>query len=208
MMSDPDPHPPRFRRRLGVFALQLLLVITGLVLLEVGLRGYFRFRGKPYDPEETLKQVQHFPRVNHEFLPKEAVNQAGAESAALDALSLHPYLGWDANVGFDQIDRDNHEEHTGESLGAWSILVVGGSVAAGFSGDEDATNAVSLILSSSPEIPRRRSKFMNLGRGGYKEPQQINFVVYLLSLGFKPDIVLNIDGFNEVALGNNNKFEG
>jgi hypothetical protein len=29
-------------------------------------------------------------------------------------------------------------------------------------------------------------------------------VAYLLSLGFQPDLVLNIDGFNECALANTN----
>lgn len=41
---------------------------------------------------------------------------------------------------------------------------------------------------------------VNLANGGYKQPQQLLALAYLLSLGAEFDIVINIDGFNEVAL--------
>jgi len=41
---------------------------------------------------------------------------------------------------------------------------------------------------------------VNLAMGGYKQPQQLLALTYLLSLGAKFDLVINIDGFNEVAL--------
>jgi len=41
---------------------------------------------------------------------------------------------------------------------------------------------------------------VNLANGGYKQPQQLMILAYLLSLGAEFDIVINIDGFNEVAL--------
>jgi hypothetical protein len=41
---------------------------------------------------------------------------------------------------------------------------------------------------------------MNFAMGGYKQPQQMLCLAYLLSLGYHFDIVVNIDGFNEVAL--------
>ena len=41
--------------------------------------------------------------------------------------------------------------------------------------------------------------FVNLALGGYKQPQQLMTLAYLLSLGAEFDVILNIDGFNEVA---------
>ena len=41
---------------------------------------------------------------------------------------------------------------------------------------------------------------MNLAIGGHKQPQQLMTVTYLLAQGVEFDIILNIDGFNEVAL--------
>jgi hypothetical protein len=39
-----------------------------------------------------------------------------------------------------------------------------------------------------------------LALGGFKQPQQLMALNYFLALGERPDAVLNIDGFNEVAL--------
>jgi len=36
---------------------------------------------------------------------------------------------------------------------------------------------------------------------GYKQPQQLLVLSYFLSIGQPFDMVMNIDGFNEVALG-------
>ncbi|MEP7340312.1 MAG: hypothetical protein ABI977_21445 [Acidobacteriota bacterium] len=41
---------------------------------------------------------------------------------------------------------------------------------------------------------------LNFSSGGYKQPQQLLILGYLLSLGAEFDIVINLDGFNEVVL--------
>ncbi|MFB8796602.1 MAG: hypothetical protein U7126_20815 [Microcoleus sp.] len=47
---------------------------------------------------------------------------------------------------------------------------------------------------------------MSFATGGYKQPQQLLILNYFLALGQELDMVVNIDGFNEVALSNlNNK---
>src|SRR4030095_13628597 len=43
---------------------------------------------------------------------------------------------------------------------------------------------------------------------GYKQPQQLLVLSYFLSIGQTFDLVLNIDGFNEVALGSLNNERG
>jgi hypothetical protein len=43
---------------------------------------------------------------------------------------------------------------------------------------------------------------------GYKQPQQLLVLAYFLSLGQSYDLVINIDGFNEVALGSLNAARG
>src|SRR5690606_21695101 len=44
------------------------------------------------------------------------------------------------------------------------------------------------------------SRVVTLALGGYKQPQQVMAVNWLLSLGARVDVVVNVDGFNEVAL--------
>ena len=63
-------------------------------------------------------------------------------------------------------------------------------------------------LQSYPEFADREIVVLNFGNGGYKQPQQLLILSYFLALGQELDLVINIDGFNEVALSNlNNKAE-
>jgi len=55
-------------------------------------------------------------------------------------------------------------------------------------------------LKKYPEYSNKEIKLVMIGMGGWKQPQQLLTLTYLLSLGAEFDIVVNIDGFNEVAL--------
>ena len=86
------------------------------------------------------------------------------------------------------------------------IGVFGGSVANNFAVDEYKNQRLSEKLRSYPEFADREIVVLNFGNGGYKQPQQLLILNYFLALGQELDLVLNIDGFNEVALSNlNNK---
>src|SRR5262249_23951485 len=78
------------------------------------------------------------------------------------------------------------------------VGILGGSVACQFA--VNGTARLEAELSKSSEFANRRLIFVNLALGGYKQPQQLMTLAYLLSLGAEFDLVLNIDGFNEVAL--------
>jgi len=78
------------------------------------------------------------------------------------------------------------------------IAVVGGSVAQGF-----AAAGLPVVIEQLQRDPAYAGKeivAVDLAVGGYKQPQQLMTLTYLLTLGFEFDVVLNIDGFNEVAL--------
>ncbi|MBD1812028.1 hypothetical protein NDA07_18520 [Microcoleus vaginatus DQ-U2] len=86
------------------------------------------------------------------------------------------------------------------------IGVFGGSVANNFALDEYINKILSKKLQSYPEFADREIVVLNFGNGGYKQPQQLLILNYFLALGQELDLVINIDGFNEVALSNlNNK---
>ena len=78
------------------------------------------------------------------------------------------------------------------------VAVLGGSVACYFA--VNGTRRLEADLARSPEFAGKRFVFVNLAIGGYKEPQQLMTLAYLMTLGAQFDLVLNIDGFNEVAL--------
>jgi hypothetical protein len=84
------------------------------------------------------------------------------------------------------------------------IGVFGGSVANNFTVDEYRYQILSKKLQIYPEFADREIVVLNFGNGGYKQPQQLLILNYFLALGQELDLVINIDGFNEVALSNLN----
>lgn len=126
--------------------------------------------------------------------------------------AIHPYLGWVLNpdlhapqdAGARQIainrfgfvdDGDTVYKRTPDRL---LVGIVGGSVAQNVSVQSDST--LRRILESSPEMQERKVQFVRLALAGHKQPQQLMNLSYLLALGGELDVLINIDGYNEVAL--------
>lgn len=75
------------------------------------------------------------------------------------------------------------------------VLLVGGSVAGQL---ESAQSRFAAVVASA--AAGRQVVVVNLAHGGYKQPQQLQLLAYLLSLGAHADVVVNLDGYNEVVL--------
>jgi hypothetical protein len=124
---------------------------------------------------------------------------------------LHPYLGFVMEPGsqlpdqrFDEAAAQYGFTRSFEPLfhqpdpGLFVVGVVGGSVANIF-----ATTGVRALreeLRKSPQVAGKRIAVVNAAVPGFKQPQQLLTLSYLLALGAHFDLVLAIDGFNEVAL--------
>lgn len=80
------------------------------------------------------------------------------------------------------------------------VAVVGGSVAQQVACHGRPDPLLDAALESLPRFRGRDVWVLNLAAGGYKQPQQLMVVTYLLSLGAHFDVVVNLDGFNEVTL--------
>ncbi len=78
------------------------------------------------------------------------------------------------------------------------IGITGGSVACFFA--INGTKRLEEALAQDPRFAGKQFVFVNLALPGYKQPQQLMTLAYLLSLGAEFDMIVNIDGFNEVAL--------
>ena len=115
---------------------------------------------------------------------------------------LHPYTGFNILPALSLISLEAEYFRKPESESTFDILLLGGSVASAFGRYGTATLVEA--LQRDPRFENRRIKIMQHGRASFKQPQQINNLVYLLSLGFKPDAVINLDGFNEVAVAYTN----
>ena len=78
------------------------------------------------------------------------------------------------------------------------VGVVGGSVAVHFT--EKGSPELERLLKKVPAFADKEFAFLPLCYGGFKQPQQLMTVSYLLARGGELDILINLDGFNEVAL--------
>jgi len=141
----------------------------------------------------------------------EIVTQRGKTLAAIPGLEQpearkgripHPYVGWDEKNRLEQIAVETQYFRAPEADDRFEVLIVGGSVA-GLVGQLGA-RGLGEALSADPRLADRRIRVMSHGRGSFKQPQQATLISFLLSLGYRPDVILNVDGFNEVALGMDN----
>ncbi|AMV37179.1 SGNH/GDSL hydrolase family protein [Planctomyces sp. SH-PL62] len=99
-----------------------------------------------------------------------------------------------SNFGYVDDKDPIHKREPGKLI----VGIFGGSVASYF-----GVNGVSRLeqaLRRSPEFADKKFVFVNAALGGYKQPQQLTTLAYLTALGAEFDLVVNIDGFNEVAL--------
>jgi hypothetical protein len=78
------------------------------------------------------------------------------------------------------------------------VALTGGSVA--HQVYELASGRLKEELAKVPRFQGREVVIAGLCLGGYKQPQQLMILNYLLSLGGEFDVVINLDGFNEVAI--------
>ncbi len=183
--------------------LKLIAIVFGLVLgfiaLEMFSLAYFALTegGLFYAAERSAPDL-----AGAEVAPGEGIEQR-----------LHPYFGFVKKASPDQ-DVNNHGfaaapyDYPFERQNEDQVLVgvFGGSVAAGFVRNGQAR----LIerLQQHPAFQGKEIVLLSFAQGGYKQPQQLLALSYYLATGQELDMVINLDGFNEVALsGRNNAFD-
>ena len=156
---------------------------------------------------------------------------AQAEQRALTGGALHPYFGLTHRPGlpFD-VPEDLRPRAAGQppptpartnNFGfvsttdypirrttGWQFFVgiFGGSVALWFC--QVGADRLFDQLRKSPALAGREIVPVCLAHEGYKQPQQLLVLSYFLSLGQPFDLVIKLDGFNEVALGALNDLRG
>jgi hypothetical protein len=86
------------------------------------------------------------------------------------------------------------------------VGIFGGSVGAWFC--EVGAGRLAATLAKAPAFQGREVVPLCFSHEGYKQPQQLLILSYFLSIGQALDVVVNIDGFNEVALSPLNDARG
>ncbi len=147
----------------------------------------------------------HFPRSRTQDGFK--ANTAPTDDSPDDV--LHPYLGFVANhattpgidesfpvsnYGFEDT-KDPIQKRAADKI---IIGILGGSFANHFA--KFGTETLLKEMKRNPLFAGKTFVVLNLALPGYKQPQQLMTLTYLLSLGSEFDMLVNIDGFNSLAL--------
>lgn len=88
------------------------------------------------------------------------------------------------------------------------VGVFGGSVGTGFALQAQADGSLAKELERVPGISGKKVIVLNFALPGFRQPQQLTSLAYFLSIGQKFDLILNIDGFNEVVTSWKNWSDG
>ncbi|MEZ6036682.1 MAG: hypothetical protein R3F29_04330 [Planctomycetota bacterium] len=201
------PGSARRRPRRVVFVVALLL----LVVLVVELLGFVAFR---------LLTGGWFSPSTATALHAAARGEVGDEVAAVQAAAnpgtvVHPYFGFVTNREMGAVQGfpispfgfvDAASPVRRRAADRYVVALLGGSFALqlGLYAEQRLCDE----LARSPALAGRRVEVVRLALGGYKQPQQLFAAELCWLLGGEFDCVIDLDGFNEVALVDENLPQG
>lgn len=125
---------------------------------------------------------------------------SGSGAMSDDARILHPYVGYVHGNRAPELFVPKGGGNT------FTVVMVGGSVARNLGRlHSDGPDALIAEIQKLPQLKGRTVQFLNLAGDGYRQPQQLLLVNYLLTLGAKVDLLVNLDGFNDLYVPENNR---
>lgn len=203
----PRAQTVRGLRRLLFLGVAAVMVAAVVEIISASI--YWSLTGKPFSYAE-LAGMRAMVASGGDA--SDAAPEAAVQRAVRSSLALHPYLGFVYDIENNQdrsplsldgmVDRWGFMNDTPpirrRSPDRFLVAVTGGSLA--FQLSSLAHDTIVAELMRSPSLAGRRIEIIRLALGGFKQPQQLFALTYLLSLGAEFDLVINIDGFNEVAL--------
>lgn len=161
------------------------LVRIGLLLTDV-----------PQSPSALVREMQR--TVQSMGRPDASLQTEDQDPDEERIIVIHPYAGYETLRGIRGEGMNLDHFRSEERKDTRDILVIGGSVAAIFS--TSGRKHFIEVLERRIDSAERPIRVLPEARAGYKQPQQATKLAYLLSIGYEPDIVINIDGYNELAL--------
>src|SRR5688500_2296846 len=195
--------------------LQLALLPVLLLAVEGGFRAWLALKDKPYSAAGARAELLALASPMRETIPQAAENPTNTAVTAQgdpaykpgqERVMVHPFYAFESVKAIESLQTELSGVRRDEYRDDYKVLVIGGSVAGIFG--VRGTPRLSELLAQDPRFAGRHIRFFGHGRGSFKEPQQLNLVNYLLASGCRYDAILNLDGFNEVALSSNNHWDG
>jgi hypothetical protein len=185
-------HSLRTRFRFGLW-----IALGSVVVIELFSYSALRItQHEWFSPSEFRHQRQ--------TLAGQAEEKAGARELTSAELTFvpHPYLGYVANPAVTNKKYHWWIGSPGDPFAAdpeaLFVLILGGSVANNL---RSAWKSIEQGLREYEPYRDRNIVYANLAGAGYKQPQQLIALTYYLALGGKADVLINLDGFNDVVSG-------
>lgn len=196
------------RSRTHRVALRIVFaLVASAVGLEIGARLLDRYRGLPFDSETLrIEIVTHLGAVSPRAFIRGGHQDQARAATAPESVILSPYTAWEDLGLQSRIVSDRAYYRRPESDGVYDIYILGGSVANGF-GKVGAEPFLE-DLHEDPFFRDRELRLHNYGVAGFKQMQQVMLLGYLFDWSHRPDAVIEIDGFNEAAIGAGNARSG
>jgi len=180
-------------------AIALGAALVGLLLAEGGLRAVQALRGRPYSADAARGEVRGLVSLMTQALPDRA---ADLNATTSEQHLLQPFIGVDQALSLAEMESQQWAFRTPREPRPFVVLILGGSVAAQTAGHSQV--AIADRLRADPRLAGREPVLLCQARGALKQPQQATQLAALYALGWRPDVVVNIDGFNELALARDN----
>ncbi len=159
----------------------VVICIEGLARL-----AYFVMYSRGYDVTDMYKFVKY---SNYKLSDKFVL--------WWDQEIIHPYLGFVYDFNDEKKNKETYGFTTNvapvikREPGKLNVVVLGGSVAGSMG---------PIFREAFHRVCRVPPNVVTLGVAGYKQPQQLLALTYFLSLGAEYDLIINLDGYNDIVL--------
>lgn len=201
-------------RRIKKILFYSVIIIVNYVLLELVSYGFYRAKFGSYDQQEiqlsrtlAVRSIETGPVFTGDS------GEAASKKYILKEV-LHPYIGYvtDGKVRKDNCEGDSIQEcysrikvptdkpFVKRSDDKLIVGVIGGSVAVSTVNNSSPKGLYEILFAKLPEYKGREVIIHNLTAGGLKQPQQLMMLNYYYSLGAEFDVLISLDGFNDVAI--------
>ncbi len=194
------------RQLIAIITVNLILLFVFAELLALGIyfiqdrelfytntnKKVYELIGQEETKEVTRRRIHpYFGYVDKPGLVRKPTSRMwGIVEGSQQNINNHGFVS-DYDYPFIKNDEDQY-----------IIGIFGGSIAEVFSvaGQEELLES----LKQDDLFADKEIIVLNFAKGGYKQPQQFLIVAHFLLIGQEFDAVINIDGFNEVTLGERN----
>jgi len=187
-----------------------ILVLFTYLVVELFSYAAYKIKFGAYQIHEL--QQSKLEAANSRNKSTVFVPENAPQNGILRKPILHPYFGFsldakqevlnceleDKSQCFQRIKVDTDFQLVKRSSKLAVVGILGGSFADG-TARGGGRGYFKKVIGNLPMFRNREVVIYNLARGAYKQPQQLMQLSYFLTMGAEFDVVINLDGFNEMT---------